>query len=263
MEANRLLLRIEKETRLTCRKILEVGCADGTLLRQLAQEHHADGVGVDPYISERRDGSIIFKCLTAENIDTLDMRFGLVYTVLSLHHFSNPEKFIGNLKSMLAWNGRFIIVDWKYGTDTGVSEKYFQLSEVMEWIGNHDLRVVRKGKTKEHFYIVGALSESRIVVPTADGRTIFPKMLGKAPFFYVYQVFNEKKFQFFEKRINIYSETLQPQKTFDVYNEIMDCQAILSARIGKKGIARLKSKGVQLFFDSGDIENALSRLSPA
>ncbi len=263
MEADRLLLKIEKETRLTYVKILEVGCAGGTLLRQLAQEHNADGVGVDPYITEREQGQVSFKRLAAEHIDTLNMRFGLVYTVLSLHHFSNPEKFIGNLKSILSWNGRFIIVDWKYGTDTGITEKYFHLSEVMEWIEGHDLRILRKGKTKAHFYIVGALSESRIAVPTADGVSIFPKMLGKAPLFYVYQVNDGKKFRFLEKRVNIYSETLQPQKTFDVYNEIMDCQAVLSARIGKKGITRLENKGIQLFFDSGDIENALLRLTPA
>lgn len=44
----------------------------------------------------------------------------------------------------------------------------------------------------------------------------------------------------------------------DVYNEINDCRLIISANIGKKGIERLRQKGVELFFRKGNIIEALN-----
>ena len=122
MDAHQLLLKLEKETCRECDHILEVGSGSGDLLRRLAKNHNASAVGVDPYISQREEGNISFKATSAEKIDSLNRRFGLIYTVHSFHHFSDPNKFIENLKWTLAWNGRFIIVDWRHGTCTGVAE---------------------------------------------------------------------------------------------------------------------------------------------
>ncbi|HDZ11370.1 MAG TPA: methyltransferase domain-containing protein, partial [Bacteroidetes bacterium] len=249
MDAHELLLKLEKETCRKCDHILEVGSGSGELLRRLAQKHNASAVGVDPYISEREEGNIAFIATRAEDIDSLNRRFGLIYTVISFHHFYDPDRFFEKIKKTLAWHGRFIIVDWKFGTHTGVPEKYFHLSDVTALTEKHDLKILSKGTTSEHFYIVGTLPEFLCAVPTADNETIFPKMLGQAPFFHIYSCSGENYFQLIEKRTNIYAKTLQPQKTFDVYDEINDCQAILSARIGKNGIARLRDKGVKLFFD--------------
>ncbi len=260
MEAHDLLLKLEKETCRECDHILEVGSGSGELLRRLADEHNAGAVGIDPFIAERQDGLVNFKAMTAESINSLNRRFGLIYTVHSFHHFSDPEKFIRNLIYTLAWNGRFIIVDWKHGTHTGVPEKYFRLSQVTSMIEKQNLKILEKGTTDELFYIVGTLREFLCAVPTADAETIFPKMLGQAPVFHIYSCSVQKRFQFVEKRTNVYAHTLQPQKTYDVYDEIDDCHAILSARIGKRGIARLKDKGVKLFFDSGKIQNALLKI---
>ena len=260
MDAHQLLLKLEKETCRECDHILEVGSGSGDLLRRLAKNHNASAVGVDPYISQREEGNISFKATSAEEIESLNRRFGLIYTVHSFHHFSDPNKFIENIKWTLAWNGRFIIVDWRHGTYTGIPEKYFRLSQVVSMIENKNLKILKKGTTDELFYIVGTLTEFLCAVPTADNETLFPKMLGQAPLFHIYSFSEQKHFQLVEKRKNVYAKTLQPQKTFDVYDEINDCQAILSARIGKKGITRLKDKGVKLFFDSGDIKNALLKI---
>ncbi len=260
MDAHELLLTLEKETCRECDHILEVGSGSGELLRRLARKYNASAVGVDPYISERVEGNISFKATSAEDIDSLNRRFGLVYTVLSFHHFYDPNVFFEKLKKTLGWRGRFIIVDWKLGAHTGVKEKYFHLSDIMTLTEKHNLKILAKGATSEHFYVVGTLPEFLCAVPTADADTIFPKMLGQAPFFHIYSSPDERHFQFIEKRTNIYAKTLQPQKTFDVYDEISDCHAILSARIGKRGIARLQDKGIKLFFDSGEIRNALLKI---
>jgi predicted Fe-Mo cluster-binding NifX family protein len=93
-----------------------------------------------------------------------------------------------------------------------------------------------------------------------DGRTIFPKMFGMAPAFAIYSFVLGKGFKFLEIRSNPYQKTLQRGKTFDVYELVNDCQALLAGRIGKKGIARLRDKGVRLFFGSGDVNTHLRKI---
>jgi predicted Fe-Mo cluster-binding NifX family protein len=96
----------------------------------------------------------------------------------------------------------------------------------------------------------------KIAVPTDDGKTIFDKMLGQARYFYIYELDN-RNIRFLEKRVNPYAQTMQHLKTLDVYRIIDDCGIILSAKIGKKGIERLKARGVTLLFAENDIKNAL------
>jgi predicted Fe-Mo cluster-binding NifX family protein len=97
-----------------------------------------------------------------------------------------------------------------------------------------------------------------IAIPTNDGNTIFPKMLGMAKYFYIYKTEDRKHFILVEKRVNPYENTMQHLKTLDVYGVIKDCDIIISALIGKKGIGRLKEKGVELIFKKGDIREALN-----
>lgn len=50
---------------------------------------------------------------------------------------------------------------------------------------------------------------------------------------------------------------MQHQKTFDVYEVIRDCSIIISSHIGKKGIASLEDKGLELIFRKGSIQSAI------
>jgi len=102
------------------------------------------------------------------------------------------------------------------------------------------------------------MSSTKIAVPTNDGKTIFPKMLGMAKEMYIYKVITNKKFELIEKRANPYAHTMQHLKTLDVYDLISDCSVIISAHIGKKGITRLKKRGMELIFKKGMIEETLS-----
>jgi predicted Fe-Mo cluster-binding NifX family protein len=97
-----------------------------------------------------------------------------------------------------------------------------------------------------------------IAIPTNEGKTIFPKMLGMARYFYIYTLTDDNQFTLVEKRPNPYESTMQHLKTFDVYTVINDCEIIIAELIGKKGIGRLQEKGVKLFFRKGDIPEALN-----
>jgi len=97
-----------------------------------------------------------------------------------------------------------------------------------------------------------------IAIPSNDGKTIFPKMLGMAKYFYIYSTTSSRQFTLVEKRYNPYESSMQHLKTLDVYTVINDCEVIISALIGKKGIERLQGKGVKLIFKKGNIQEALA-----
>mgnify|MGYP001102586607 CR=1 FL=1 len=96
-----------------------------------------------------------------------------------------------------------------------------------------------------------------IAIPTDDGINIFPKMLGMAKYMFIYEVEKGAKFRRIEKRNNPYATTMQHLKTFDVYELLRDCTIIISANIGKKGIERLRERGMEIFFRKGNIQEAL------
>jgi predicted Fe-Mo cluster-binding NifX family protein len=96
-----------------------------------------------------------------------------------------------------------------------------------------------------------------IAVPTNDGNTIFPKMLGMAKYLFIYSLEDGMRFRLVEKRINPFERTLQHLKTIDVYGIISDCKIIIAQIIGKKGIVRLEERGMKLFFRKGKIQDAV------
>jgi predicted Fe-Mo cluster-binding NifX family protein len=98
----------------------------------------------------------------------------------------------------------------------------------------------------------------RVSVPSSDGVNIFPGMLGKARYFFIYEILDSGEVTLFEKRDNPFEKTLQPLKTLDVYELIDDCSIIISARIGKKGVTRLRERGMRLIFKDGNIQKALA-----
>ena len=258
IDAHELLQLLASRHVPQCNSLLEVGSGGGDFLRKIAGKYHCPAWGVDPFAYDRSDGNIHFQALPAEKIDRIERRFELVYSVHSLHHFDSPQKFFGALQNVLAWNGVFILVDWKDGTDTGIREHYYKTREVNNWLTNYNFKIIEQGETMENMYFVLELRDKKIAVATADGKTVFPKMLGQAPYFDIY--LKRQNFQFLERRKNIYQDTMQHLKTLDVYGDIDDCQAILAARVGKKGTERLQEMGVKLFFATGEIWLLLQNL---
>jgi predicted Fe-Mo cluster-binding NifX family protein len=97
----------------------------------------------------------------------------------------------------------------------------------------------------------------RIAIPSNDGINIFPGMLGMAKEMFIYEIENGTHFRLIEKRTNPYESTMQHLKTLDVYEILHNCWIIISAKIGKKGIKRLRERGMRLFFRKGNIQEAL------
>jgi len=96
----------------------------------------------------------------------------------------------------------------------------------------------------------------RIAVPTNDEVNIFPKMLGMADKVFIYEI-NGGQIKLIEKRNNPYAKTQQHLKTLDVYELLHDCEIIISAHIGKKGIQRLQERGIKLMYKKGNIQKGL------
>ena len=96
----------------------------------------------------------------------------------------------------------------------------------------------------------------KVAIPTNDGINIFQKMLGRATQIFIYET-DGKQFKLIEKRNNPFEKTMQHLKTLDVYDLLHDCAVIISANIGKKGIQRLKKRGMKLLFKKGSIQEAI------
>ncbi len=97
----------------------------------------------------------------------------------------------------------------------------------------------------------------KIAIPTDDGINIFKGMLGQASMFHIYEIDQKRNYRLIEERPNPYVHTLQHLKTIDIYNVLNDCSAILSSKIGKKGIERLKQRNMHLIFREDKINEAL------
>jgi len=238
--------------------LLEIGSGSGYELSELVRTFRARGVGVDPFASESSSENLEIIRKTAEDIDQLNMWFDVVFSIRSFHHFDNPEICLKKLKSVIGWQGKCYLIDYHKGAQTGFIEHYYSVDEAVEIIENSGLKILDKKCIDDMFVISATLNKWKIAVASnIDKETIFPKMFGQAPLFAIYNFSPDKGFELSEFRKNIFEKTLQHQKTFDVYKLVNDCQAVLSAKIGQKGIQRLKQLGVSLLFNQGSIEHAL------
>lgn len=236
--------------------ILDVGCGSGSFVRQIADELHATPFGIDPFIADQDSSELHLRALPAEALSRLGRRFDLIYSVHSMHHFNNVHTFFHEVQKTLGWSGVVILVDWKHGARTGIPERYYRLGEVLRFLENYNFKLIDYGEAGDNFYLVATLRERCLAVATDEqGKTVFPKMFGQAPFFDLY-LFKGGTFRFLEKRKNIFQKTLQHEKTLDVYDEVSECQALLARSIGRKGQQRLKDKGVRMFFATGEVEKA-------
>ena len=104
------------------------------------------------------------------------------------------------------------------------------------------------------------LITNKIAVPTNDGISIFKGMIGRAEEFLIFQAESNGNFKLVEKRPNPHAKTMQHLKTLDVYDLINDCQIILAAKIGKKGIERLEQRNMRLIFRDGNINEQLNNI---
>jgi predicted Fe-Mo cluster-binding NifX family protein len=197
----------------------------------------------------------------AEEIARIGMWFDVVYSVRAFHHFDDPARCLGGLKHVIGLNGRCLLVDYHEGAQTGIAERYYSLDEAAGLVESAGLTILERKRVDDYFLIAATLGKWKVAVAVdAGGETIFPGMFGQAPRFAIYSCSAGGRVKLDELRENPYEKTLQRGKTFDVYKLVDDCQAVVSARIGTKGIARLKKIGVKLFFETGGVRGALETL---
>ncbi len=260
LEAHDLLRYLLRHYVKKAEHILEVGAGSGALLREVTQWYQAFGCATDPYLFEQEDEKICFRALKAEELARLQRRFDLIFSVHALHHFFDVEKFIQALEHILGWTGRIVLVDWKQGAETGIPETYFRLEQVQRFFRAENFTILAEGETKDNFYLIATLRSRKLAVAVDEsGTNIYSGMFGRAPQFAIFEI-ESGRVHFLEMRRNPYQNTLQHNKTLDVYRGLADCQALLAARIGKKGQERLKKMGVRLFFDAGQVKEAVKRL---
>ena len=140
--------------------ILDVGCGDGELLIEIAKRNGiAELYCVDTSIEyarnniERKGYGSRIKCVDAkaENIPLESHSFDFIFSVRSLHEFSNPVKVLKEIKRLLSLYGEVIIVDWKKGTNTGVEERYYGKEELKQFIKKsrfnvHNIKIEESGR---------------------------------------------------------------------------------------------------------------------
>ena len=254
-EAGYRLLRQVVETEISrgATRLLEAGSGDCALLQEWVNHFEVDATGIDPYSYPVQTEHLHCHPIPAEEVNRLEGRFHLVFSVMSLHHFSEIRRFFRNLLQVIGWRGKLVLVDWKHGTNTGIPERYFSAAEVRDALRECGWEVRETREEEFHFRIQAEPMFQKIAVATADRKTIFKGMLGQAPYFHIYEVNRQGAISFREKRENPFARTMQHLKTLEVYRVIEDCALFVSRRIGKKGIQRLRDRGIALHFAEGEI----------
>ena len=124
---NEILPRISENS-----KVLEPGCGTGEMLRALCEKTRCTGVCAEPWTLPQK-GNPEFIPLAGEEIGRLEDHFDLIYTAKSLHHMSDPLKFIKSARRLLSPNGVLLIGDWRQGTYRGIDETYYSPQQLLNW----------------------------------------------------------------------------------------------------------------------------------
>ena len=100
--------------------ILDVGCNSGDFAHYLSTltDRHIYAVDIDQnallLANERygNAGNLHFSCCDVYKLSESFSGFGIVFSMLSLHHFDNLDQAIGQMTSVLNQNGIITIYDW-------------------------------------------------------------------------------------------------------------------------------------------------------
>lgn len=239
------------------KRLLELGCGSGSLVEELNEKFNVDIMGIDPGYYGNNDRCI---GISAEEVYKIGGWFDLVYSIHSLHHFSNVKTAIEAMKRVIGWRGEFIFVDWRLGADTGFPERYFSLNEICALLEENGYLIKEAKEYKDNFLVYGTPRCFLVAVSSNDGYTISKGMFGKAKFFNIYEICRGS-YKFVERRDNPFKDTFQHLKTLDVYGIVNDCPLIISSAIGPRGQKRLHKKGVKMYFREGRIIDVIGEIS--
>ncbi len=231
-EGNRILLNLISEFYDVRRDALEIGCGNGKMLKEIAEKFTLYIDCLDPY-SFAADKSFKTIKLPAGEIRKLNKRYDIIYSIRSFHHIERQFDFIEGLKDSLAFNGVFVLVDWKKGFDTGIPERYFDMDTIVDIFQNAGFDILSKGEGKSVFYIAVKFPFCYVVFPIKDGKTASLSDNG-----IVY------------KAVNIKTEEVRDIKNIENF------PVIVTSRFGEKE-RLLNDKGVKIYYDRGGIKKSI------
>ncbi|MCX7785802.1 MAG: class I SAM-dependent methyltransferase [candidate division WOR-3 bacterium] len=90
------------------KKILEVGCGTGRLLRQIENDYETYGVDISHYaitVAQSRTQSTLFQVASIEDNITLPHQFDGIVAINVLEHLENPQRALERIYQMLSWDG--------------------------------------------------------------------------------------------------------------------------------------------------------------
>lgn len=99
------------------KRILDIGCGNGNVLRFLMDQRQGDYYGVDlseKMIEEARKrlpGDVVLKPADVVSLPFEDAFFDILICNASFHHYEEPEKAIGEMKRVLKPGGTLILGD--------------------------------------------------------------------------------------------------------------------------------------------------------
>jgi ubiquinone/menaquinone biosynthesis C-methylase UbiE/predicted Fe-Mo cluster-binding NifX family protein len=272
-------------------RILDLGAGTGrnTCLMVKYLSEKGELIGID--ISREMIRQFRKKCINYPNAKIICARvdkslpfreeFDKVFISFVLHGFPQDvrEVIIKNAFEALKSNGNFFVLDYNEFSYKEmpfylkIPFKHIECPYAFDFIERDWKQILESNNFSgfEEFYFfrdyvrllkakksdIAKENSIRVAIPTNDGISIFPRMLGMAKEIFIYEIENGKQFRLIEKRTNPYESTMQHLKTLDVYEIIRDCGIIISAKIGKKGIKRLRERGMKLFFTKGNMQEAL------
>ena len=135
--------------------VCEVGSGGCHTLRRLIDEYDITGYGIDPYGISLQEENLKCYQMEGKKISSLNVNFNLIYSIRSFHHLKWPEIFIEESYKSLKKGGYLIIVDWKWGTDTGINERYYSLSEIIEMYEDSNFKIAEKINGEYNFLVSG------------------------------------------------------------------------------------------------------------
>ncbi len=117
------------------KSVLDIGCGSGRLTDFL-REKGLEAMGIDPHASGPG-------CLraSAEELPFEDSSFDAVVSLRSLHHM-DAKAAINEARRVLVKGGAICIADWRFGAETGVPERYFSESEVIDMLYSSGFRAI-------------------------------------------------------------------------------------------------------------------------
>ena len=260
MEMKMDIGRVVRENITNALRVLEIGSGSGTFLRELAEEYPAVSfVGIDPFSQESKNENLEFISLRAEDICQIPGWFDIIFSIHSFHHIQNPEAFLNCAQKKISGMGKLIILDWDKLADTGIPEDYYSIGEITSMAKKAGFLPVDVSSNGEENLFIFSCKEFNVAVASDDGTNVFKGMFGRAKFLYVYKIMGNE-YEFVKRRRNIYSNTFQHLKTYDVYSLVNDCSYIITGNIGKRGEVRLKGLGVHILKVKGGIEESIKNL---